>query len=47
MNYEENLLKHLVDLSNFMIEQAKKNNIPYTLFPNISYVYEKLNIRIP
>ncbi len=47
MNYEENLLKHLIDLSDFMIEQAKKYNISYTLFPNISYVYEKLNIRIP
>ena len=41
MNYEETLLNHFIELSDFWIEKAKKNKISYMLFPNIEYVYQK------
>ncbi len=42
MNYEENLLNHLASLADFWIEKAKENKLDYMLFPNISFVYQKL-----
>lgn len=47
MNYEEHLMHRLIELSNFWIEKAKKNNLSYVLFPNIEYVYNKLGIKHP
>ncbi len=42
MNYEKALLNHLYNLSEFWILKAKTSNIQYMLFPNIEYVYQKL-----
>ena len=42
MNYEENLLNHFKELSDFWISKAKEKGLPYILFPNIEYVYQKL-----
>lgn len=47
MNYEEHLMQRLIELSNFWIEKANKNNLSYMLFPNIEYVYNKLGIKRP
>ena len=47
MNYEEELLKHLVKITNYAVNLAKKEKISYTLFPNIEYVYTKLGIKLP
>ena len=47
MNYDEKLMKHLVEITNSAIETAKKQNIPYTLFPNIEYIYTKLGLNLP
>ncbi len=47
MNYEESLLHHLADISNFWTEKAKEHKIPYMFFPNIEYVYKRLNIGKP
>ncbi len=47
MNYEEHLMHRLIELSNFWIEKAKKNNLNYMLFPNIEYVYNKLGVNRP
>jgi len=47
MDYEENLLNHLIDISNFWAEKAKENNLPHIFFPNIEYVYNKLKIIRP
>ena len=43
MNYEDSLLNNLKELSDFWISKAKENGLPYILFPNIEYVYKKLN----
>ncbi len=42
MNYEEKLLNHLKQLADFWILKAKEKELPYILFPNIEYVYQKL-----
>lgn len=47
MNYDENLMKHLVEITNVAIDFAKKTGISYMLFPNIEYVYSKLNLKLP
>ncbi len=47
MNYEEHLLKHLAEISDFWVRKAKENKLPYMFFPNIEYVYKKLNIHLP
>ena len=39
---EEKLLNHLKQLADFWISKAKENGLPYILFPNIEYVYQKL-----
>ncbi len=44
MNYEENLLKNLYSLAEFFKKQAKKYNLQCIMFPNIDYVYTKLNV---
>ena len=46
MNYETSLLYGLVDLTNFAIKKAKDNKIKIELFPNIEYVYQKLNLKV-
>ena len=43
MNYQEELLIKLLELSDFWIEKAKEYELPYLLFPNIQVVYNKLN----
>ena len=43
MNYEENLLHHFVDLADFWVQKARENKLDYMLFPNIEFVYQKLN----
>lgn len=42
MNYEEDLLNHFFNLAEFWISKAKTNKLQYMLFPNIEYVYQKL-----
>ena len=44
MNYEENLLNQLVELSDFWIQKAKDKKLSYMLFPNIEYVYKKTKL---
>lgn len=43
MNYEENLINHLYELSQYFKQEASRYNFRYILFPNIEYVYIKLN----
>lgn len=43
LNYKEDILKKLIDLSEFAIEKAKKLNIPLQLYPNYSAVYVAAN----
>ncbi|MBE7704877.1 MAG: radical SAM protein [Cyanobacteria bacterium SIG29] len=45
MNYEENLLNHLVEISDFWVEKAKEKKLSYMFFPNIGYVYKKLGLK--
>ncbi len=47
MNYDEKLMQHLVDITDSAVEEAKKNQISYMLFPNIEYVYSKLGLKLP
>ena len=47
MNYEDNLLHHLVELADFWVQKAKENKLSYMLFPNIEFVYKKLNLNLP
>lgn len=47
MNYDEALMKHLVKITDYAVETAKKYGISYMLFPNIEYVYTKLGIKLP
>lgn len=42
MDYEESLLNHLYNLSEYFKTQADKEGLQYILFPNIEYVYTKL-----
>ena len=44
MNYDETLLRHLVELADFYKEKAKKENLSHIFFPNIEYVYKKLGL---
>lgn len=43
MDYEENLLVHLYNLSEMFIKEAKKLGLKPMTFPNIEYAYKKLN----
>lgn len=47
MNYKEDLLEHLLELSDFFLEEAKKYNLNFVIFPNMNFVYKKLNKQAP
>ncbi len=47
MNYEDNLLHHLVELADFWVQKAKENKLSYMFFPNIEFVFSKLNTKLP